>query len=283
MEPDPFTPKDGYGQVIYAFFPDMPKIIRLDEHRILKSAITNSTETEAMKFVAANTTIPVPKDGLMLLKLSWNTSPANPLAKSGENSHTISRCSSVISSAASSPNVQKLRPTTTPALIESANGGPVTVGLRFPRRGGPFDSEKEFNDFLVGSGMKDNHEIHFAHGDFSPRNIMVDVDSGEVKAVLDWDRAGWYPEYWIVVGYSLKTLGYGIISLISNALFPSTMPRRFLQWGYSLRFTGVRQAYVFRIFRDFLKQITWNEYRRSITSEVTASSTANSDQTAKLN
>ncbi|OAT00190.1 uncharacterized protein BDCG_16503 [Blastomyces dermatitidis ER-3] len=61
MEPDPFTPKDGYGQVIYAFFPDMPKIIRLDEHRVLKSAITNSTETEAMKFVAANTTIPVPK------------------------------------------------------------------------------------------------------------------------------------------------------------------------------------------------------------------------------
>ncbi|EGE79773.1 phosphotransferase, variant [Blastomyces dermatitidis ATCC 18188] len=160
MEPDPFTPKDGYGQVIYAFFPDMPKIIRLDEHRVLKSAITNSTETEAMKFVAANTTIPSPKslqdhmiwqqDGLKLLKLSWNTPPANPLAKSGENSHTISRCSSVISSAASSPNVQKLRPTTTPALIESANGGPVTVGLRFPRRGGPFDSEKEFNDFLVG-------------------------------------------------------------------------------------------------------------------------------------
>ncbi|KLJ13144.1 hypothetical protein EMPG_11900 [Blastomyces silverae] len=38
------------------------------------------------------------------------------------------------------------------------------------------------------------NEIHFTHGDFSPRNIMV--ENGEVKAVLDGDRAGWYPENW---------------------------------------------------------------------------------------
>lgn len=43
--------------------------------------------------------------------------------------------------------------------------------------------------------LNDNHEIHFAHAEISPRNILVDA-SGRVTAVLDWDRAGWYPECW---------------------------------------------------------------------------------------
>lgn len=94
--------------------------------------------------------------------------------------------------------------------IKAVSGGRVTVGLRFPKQGGPFNSEKEFNDFMVEkdndrtpavfkryarAGLKDNHVMHFAHGDFSLCNILVD-GTGRVAAVLDWDRAGWYPEYW---------------------------------------------------------------------------------------
>lgn len=83
--------------------------------------------------------------------------------------------------------------------IEAVNGGAVTVGLRFPRQGGPFETEKEFNGFLVEkdnegrpsifkryarAGLADNHEIHLAHGDFSPRNILID-ENCRVTAVLD--------------------------------------------------------------------------------------------------
>lgn len=94
--------------------------------------------------------------------------------------------------------------------VEGVNGAPITVGLRFPRQGGPFNTEKEFNDFVVEkdneiippffkryarAGLRDDHKIHFAHGDFSPRNILVDKE-GCVTGVLDWDRSGFYLEYW---------------------------------------------------------------------------------------
>ena len=35
----------------------------------------------------------------------------------------------------------------------------------------------------------------FTHGDFRPRQILVD-DWDHVSWILDWQCAGWYPEYW---------------------------------------------------------------------------------------
>lgn len=35
----------------------------------------------------------------------------------------------------------------------------------------------------------------FAHGDIGPRNIIVDED-GHVKALLDWESSGWFPDWW---------------------------------------------------------------------------------------
>ena len=35
----------------------------------------------------------------------------------------------------------------------------------------------------------------FTHGDVAPRNIMVD-ENGNITGILDWELAGWYPEYW---------------------------------------------------------------------------------------
>ncbi|RAH70030.1 uncharacterized protein BO66DRAFT_438735 [Aspergillus aculeatinus CBS 121060] len=68
--------------------------------------------------------------------------------------------------------------------------------------------ETQFNTFILEDLVKlpevlqhyakhvltDNHEIVFTHGDFAPRNILVEGD--RVTAVLDWEDAGWYPEYW---------------------------------------------------------------------------------------
>lgn len=39
------------------------------------------------------------------------------------------------------------------------------------------------------------HRIVFSHGDLYPWNIQVS-DDGHVVAILDWEAAGWYPEYW---------------------------------------------------------------------------------------
>ncbi|KAF3181815.1 hypothetical protein TWF225_006885 [Orbilia oligospora] len=58
--------------------------------------------------------------------------------------------------------------------------------------------EKEATAFprLVCEMVKDilkGHKIVLTHGDFLPRNILA--KDGKVVTILDWEMAGWYPEY----------------------------------------------------------------------------------------
>ncbi|KAF7556368.1 hypothetical protein G7046_g6314 [Stylonectria norvegica] len=83
-------------------------------------------------------------------------------------------------------------------------------------------TEADFNNFLyhapprtatdlikaARSTMREDHRIVMTHGDLHPRNIMVswgDVqESGEsvtnraltITSIIDWELAGWYPDYW---------------------------------------------------------------------------------------
>ena len=81
---------------------------------------------------------------------------------------------------------------------------------------GPFANQTEFHDFLLspasGHGFKTteeyieaqvqantirkfSHRITFTHGDFKAHNIVVGED-GHLSGFLDWECAGWLPEYW---------------------------------------------------------------------------------------
>jgi hypothetical protein len=81
---------------------------------------------------------------------------------------------------------------------------------------GPFTNEKELYGYLLSPasdhGFKSAAEyeatllrakkiqynpyrITFTHGDFKAHNILVD-DNGHLSGFLDWESAGWYPEYW---------------------------------------------------------------------------------------
>jgi hypothetical protein len=75
---------------------------------------------------------------------------------------------------------------------------------------GPFKSVADFNsalvDIFVGESQGQDgpyirgmvnahkHEIVFTHADLKADNIIV--KDGRVAAILDWEMAGWYPEYW---------------------------------------------------------------------------------------
>lgn len=75
--------------------------------------------------------------------------------------------------------------------------------------GGPYDTETDFNDFLlaqldpltadiqretIAACLKANHELRFTHADLGPHNILV--ENGRITGVIDLEYAGWYPEYW---------------------------------------------------------------------------------------
>lgn len=84
---------------------------------------------------------------------------------------------------------------------------------------GPFSNEAEF-DLFLRNGVTNTEsitdlekkaeiqklvEMHtefegrktntvFTHGDISPSNILV--KAGRVVGIVDWEMAGWYPDYW---------------------------------------------------------------------------------------
>ncbi|KAF2433942.1 phosphotransferase enzyme family protein [Tothia fuscella] len=106
----------------------------------------------------------------------------------------------------------ELRSLPAAGYIGSVHNGPVTdVMLEWSTTSkGPFKSEQDFNatvadTFVAKSktqvgpyirGMLDahKHEIVFTHGDLRPNNIIV--KNGHVTAIVDWEMAGWYPDYW---------------------------------------------------------------------------------------
>lgn len=41
---------------------------------------------------------------------------------------------------------------------------------------------------------KMSRRIVFTHDDLKPHNILV--RGGQITGLLDWESAGWYPDYW---------------------------------------------------------------------------------------
>ncbi|KAL4781678.1 hypothetical protein BJX76DRAFT_359709 [Aspergillus varians] len=39
---------------------------------------------------------------------------------------------------------------------------------------------------------------HFYHADLGPTNLLIS-DDGKIKAILDWESAGFYPKYWVTL------------------------------------------------------------------------------------
>lgn len=64
---------------------------------------------------------------------------------------------------------------------------------------GPFAGEDDFNDILrcgalPGVVHRAGHRIVFTHGDLNMRNVLV--HDRKLSGIVDWENAGYYPEYW---------------------------------------------------------------------------------------
>lgn len=86
---------------------------------------------------------------------------------------------------------------------------------------GPFPHAKAFHDWMFAAATRqkpgddgiiegldhpdmlrdwfpDDARIYLTHGDLTLQNIIVSGAPGSyrIEAILDWEQAGWYPEYW---------------------------------------------------------------------------------------
>ena len=74
---------------------------------------------------------------------------------------------------------------------------------------GPFPSYEKFYDFLLQYAPKRHrpelreklatissppHRLVFCHADIQPANFLI--QDGRLVGWIDWECAGWYPEYW---------------------------------------------------------------------------------------
>ncbi|KIH91134.1 hypothetical protein SPBR_01954 [Sporothrix brasiliensis 5110] len=104
-----------------------------------------------------------------------------------------------------------------PSFIGACDGKEIRDGRLYSTYMSPVCADEDaFNAYLVSSiapatpdavreafvrrlQSQPRHRIVLTHGDLAPRNIMV--RDGRVVALIDWEEAGWYPEYWEYVKF----------------------------------------------------------------------------------
>ncbi|KAI0351280.1 kinase-like protein [Trametes cingulata] len=214
------------------------RVTRLTSRLILKKAdiVSAQAEAEALTFVAAHTSIPVPR-----LRYYWEEDNEGYLIMNFVDGEILQRVwrkltdgqrLSVMRRLAGF--VEELRSLSQPVplpesglphsgWIGSTQGHPF-VDYCMTREDiplGPFADERAFYDWRMSRysqfgevhpptgvrlaemrrRMPDDHPIVFTHGDISGRNVLVRVhgdgpDDVEIAAVIDWEQAGWRPIYW---------------------------------------------------------------------------------------
>ena len=178
------------------------------------------TEAETMRYVANNTFIPVPKVQQVwhqdeVTYITMDIVDGKELCEAWRNMSDKKKRWVVEQLKGYLGQLRALKPPIEGAVV-SVTGGPLRDGSRVGlERFGPFQSHDDFHQFLRGGGVgipietfekiiasekvvkshRQHYATKFTHGDFAPRNIMVKRD-GTISAIVDWDSAGWFPEYW---------------------------------------------------------------------------------------
>ena len=171
-------------------------------------------EAATMRYVSSRTSIPIPT--------VVDFVPGNELTGSGEDYlilTTISGAHPRLSEYTQSQRdslgkqirtcVDQLRAIPAPGPEVCTFGGGSYNNLRLGwDPAGPFADLDAFNahllslvpprvreDPMVTAVLAKRHRIVFSHNDLLPRNILVD-SRGQLVGILDWEMAGWFPEYW---------------------------------------------------------------------------------------
>ncbi|KAL6919007.1 hypothetical protein FSST1_003033 [Fusarium sambucinum] len=164
-------------------------------------------EAQVLRFVKEHTTIPVPEvissdwDRITMEYVEGQTlQQAWPVLTPDQQSNILGELSGYIAQMRALGGIH----------LGRLDGQGVVVPSIVTRSGGPFGTLAEFHDWLVKppkrlqsqsmywhqitTQLGADYPIVFTHGDIAARNILV--RDGHIVALLDWEFAGWYPEYW---------------------------------------------------------------------------------------
>ncbi|OGM42618.1 hypothetical protein ABOM_009584 [Aspergillus bombycis] len=206
------------------------KVVRVNKHFAVKMGNgVPLIEAENMKFLAANSKVPVPKvyaafrdpgtkkTYIIMQYLHGDT--LQKLLPSLTQAEKAAICNSIKNA------ITELRSIPPPGYFGMLNRQPYLDGVFWtkaldPKISGPFENQEDMNlailrrlrqtesdqyiqllRTMVNRTLK-CHRTVFTHGDLQPKNIMVerlgDRDGCPEFRVtlLDWESAGWYPEFW---------------------------------------------------------------------------------------
>lgn len=199
-------------------FTQFAPVYKVDSHTVVKSGdIVRMAEAETMKFVRASTTIPVPEvhnsyvdDETGHVVIVMDFVEGENLDKAWDKLGSEDRESVINQLRGYMEQLRQFKG----SFIGSVDGTWCNDQFFTEDLGqyGPYETEDDFNQGIVRAMKKDHpytyvdwicdvwvdvmtgHDIVLTHGDLDPRNILV--QGSEVVAILDWEFAGYYPEYW---------------------------------------------------------------------------------------
>ncbi|KAF8877888.1 kinase-like domain-containing protein [Infundibulicybe gibba] len=204
-----------------------PRVYQLNRDQLVKHGrLVRLAEALATLYISKNTTIPVPHifdvftiSGSTYIVQEYIDAPT--LASVWEQLSTKEKKKSVIQLAGIIDQLRALPPPEKSGKVQAIDGGPCMDPKVHPGEWGPFDTHYDFSEFRHHARVRTYPDDYmeaqislsriknkswrtvFAHGDLCPHNILW--KDGKIAAIVDWGRAGWFPEYWDYARASLGT------------------------------------------------------------------------------
>ncbi|KAJ3778778.1 kinase-like domain-containing protein [Lentinula raphanica] len=205
-------------------------------------------EAQTMAFVRAHTSIPVPQIFEVLLDTDGRHYIVMEYIDASEltwvwTSLSEDKQQDIINQIGKWWTELRQIPSRGPAIC-ALDGGPTLDNIS--RDFGPYPSFKDFathygysvlrgkcdssTEAMLDELLAKEHHIVFTHCDLAPRNILV--KHGRIVAIIDWECAGWFPEYWEAIqieyanGLEIPSFGKKLV----KSVFPEVQNEQRLEY-----------------------------------------------------
>ncbi|KFZ06682.1 hypothetical protein V501_07177 [Pseudogymnoascus sp. VKM F-4519 (FW-2642)] len=175
-------------------------VVRLPFGKVLKLN-TNRNEINAMEYVRSHTSVPLPRvftvyelpDGAIHILMEFV-----PGDRPGYTNMTPEQIKAFGQELAG--YLRQLRNLEPPeeGFIGSWQTSTIIYDLedllKLLRLGGPLETWDKDPVVKKIHGGSESYKVKFTHANLNPRSIQY--HNGKIQAIVDWEFAGWYPEYW---------------------------------------------------------------------------------------